>query len=188
MAVFRNHEFDFNDENLYTVNEWDSNLSRDDIMELFGDDYSTSIYTGQITSLSDDRKVFGHDINSYKGCSGAIIFLLDKNQAELIKNDVGKAIGIHVGGVSSSTDGKINIAFTVPARHLLNRNAESPSQEQIQARASAIAGGRVAHVPTWEQIQGMGRKELRVRLQYLNQVQHGSVAELKDRLKKHYGL
>ncbi|CAB9531412.1 hypothetical protein SEMRO_3512_G348770.1 [Seminavis robusta] len=70
----------------------------------------------------------------------------------------------------------------------LKQAARPVMQQQIQARASAIAGGRIAPVPTWEQIQGMGRSELRVRLQYLNQVQHGSVAELKDRLKKHYGL
>lgn len=57
------------------------------------------------------------------------MFLLDKNQAGLIDgNDAGKAIGIHVGGVNSKTNGKTNIAFTV--RHLLGTAmAESPSQD-----------------------------------------------------------
>lgn len=48
IAVFRNYEFDFKDQDLYNVNDWDSNLSNDDIMKLFGEDHSVSIYTGEI--------------------------------------------------------------------------------------------------------------------------------------------
>lgn len=43
-----------------------------------------------------------HSINSYGGCSGAIIFLLDKDQPHSIRqNNYGKAIAVHAG--SSST-------------------------------------------------------------------------------------
>ena len=119
MAVYRNYEFDFistGENDIYANNGWDRSLSKDDIFQLFGPDHSVSIHTGVITQLSSDGKTFGHDINTYKGCSGAIVFLLDKNQDGLIADDdAGKAIAIHVGCGPRST--KMNIAFTV--RHLL---------------------------------------------------------------------
>lgn len=37
-----------------------------------------------------------HDINTFKGCSLAIVFLLDKDQPDSVReNDNGKAIGVH---------------------------------------------------------------------------------------------
>ena len=128
MAVYRNYAFDFistGENDIYANNGWDRSLSKDDIFQVFGRDHSVSIYTGVITHLSSEGKTFGHDINTYKGCSGAIVFLLDKNQDGLIADDdAGKAIAIHVGCGPRST--KTNIAFTV--RHLLVAEASgSPS-------------------------------------------------------------
>jgi hypothetical protein len=50
--------------------------------------------------VDGDGAFFSHDINTYKGCSGAIVFLLDKEQPEtsVTSNDHGKAIAVHGGG------------------------------------------------------------------------------------------
>jgi V8-like Glu-specific endopeptidase len=49
-----------------------------------------------------DGDVFSHSINTYEGCSGAVVFLLDKDQpAESVQEeDFGKAIGVHAAGYS----------------------------------------------------------------------------------------
>ena len=105
MAVYRNYEFDFTSDDIYANNDWDKNkLSQDDILRLFGKDYSVSIYTGEITGISADGRVFRHDINTFRGCSGAIVFLLDKNQHGLVEEQYfGKAIGVHAGAHKTKT-------------------------------------------------------------------------------------
>lgn len=123
MAVYRNYEFDFtNDDVLYTDYQWNKNkLTRDDILRLFGQDFSVSIYTGEITAVSTDKKTFRHDINTFKGCSGAIVFLLDKHQNGLVEDTLhGKAIGVHAGAYdeattteSESSEVKRNLAFAL---------------------------------------------------------------------------
>lgn len=81
IVVYRNYSFDFSNDDMWTHNDWNKDeLNRAAIMKLFGPDNSVSIYTGEIIRVSKDGKVIEHDINTYKGCSGAIIFLLDKNQ------------------------------------------------------------------------------------------------------------
>ena len=141
MAVYRNYEFDFSNENMWTDNNWDKNeLTQEAIMKLFGPDVSASIYTGEIIRVSKDGQVIEHDINTYKGCSGAIIFLLDKNQDELVdRGDYGKAIAIHAGSTNDEstvygTDGKqkeakvtekSNIGFSL--RHLIGAVASGGS-------------------------------------------------------------
>lgn len=57
-------------------------------MNVYGVADEISIYTGIITE--NGGKFFVHDINSYRGCSGALIFLLDGP-------DGGKCIGVHIG-------------------------------------------------------------------------------------------
>jgi hypothetical protein len=60
------------------------------------------IQTGVITGLFANGAVFSHTINTYEGCSGAVIFLLDKAQPpeSVQAEDIGKAIGVHAAGYS----------------------------------------------------------------------------------------
>lgn len=63
-----------------------------------------NILTGKVTAVDENMIVY--DMNSYGGCSGAIIFLLDKDQPESVRpEDTGKAIAIHTG---SHPDERIN--------------------------------------------------------------------------------
>ena len=142
MAVYRNYEFDFSNDDIYTNQGWDKNeLSQDDILRLFGNDYSVSIYTGEITAVSTDQKVFCHDINTFKGCSGAIVFLLDKNQDGLVEEQYyGKAIGVHAGAfdetTTSTTDGfqtsvaKFNVASAIAGFAEQDKYKSSPPSPQ----------------------------------------------------------
>jgi hypothetical protein len=56
-----------------------------------------AIYTGEITYVGMYH--IEHNINTYDGCSGAIIFLLDTDDqlATVNQEDRGKAIAVHVG-------------------------------------------------------------------------------------------
>ena len=56
MVVYRNYEFDFNSaggdsDDIYSNNEWDRSLTKNDILQFFGPDNSVSIYTGEITYI-----------------------------------------------------------------------------------------------------------------------------------------
>ena len=127
MAVYRNYEFDFTNNDIYTNNGWkEEEFPKDDLMRIFGQDFAVSIYTGEITAVSPDNAVFRHSINSFKGCSGAIVFLLDKHQ-ELVEQQYWRhAIGVHVGtfteiattthgdrAESQSSQERFNIAFAL---------------------------------------------------------------------------
>jgi hypothetical protein len=73
-----------------------------DLERFFGQTNRVNVYTGAITSVSfsDNGTLLEHNINTFAGCSGAIVFLLDKNQGDLgvEERDYGKAIVVHVGG------------------------------------------------------------------------------------------
>jgi hypothetical protein len=78
-----------------------SDVSRRDVG--WGSDMNhVNVYTGAITSASAgyDGTVLEHNINAFAGCSGAIMFLLDKNQEGLgvEECEYGKAAAVHVGG------------------------------------------------------------------------------------------
>jgi hypothetical protein len=121
IAVYRNYEFDFDNDDTWKYNNWDKNtMSRDDVVKLFGPDLFVNIYTGEITNVSRDGFAILHDINTYKGCSGAIIFLLDQKQDHL-SGDHGKAIAIHAGGVP--TDRKIISSDGVQSGPILSGSA-----------------------------------------------------------------
>lgn len=75
--------------------------SNTDMDEIYGKKRGVSIYTGRVKRLSDDGKTFEHDINAFRGCSGAIIFLLDVQADESDRDYYGMAVGIHVGGLPS---------------------------------------------------------------------------------------
>ena len=60
-----------------------SNAEMDKIYEQKG---GVSTYTGTARQLSENGKIFEHDINVFAGCSWAIIFLLDIHRQRLSWN------------------------------------------------------------------------------------------------------
>ena len=52
------------------------------------------LYSGIVTKVG--RGFFGHNINAYAGCSGALIVLLEPSGDAVLESDTGCAIGIHV--------------------------------------------------------------------------------------------
>jgi hypothetical protein len=82
-----------------------SNLTLEDF---YGQKLQACIYTGEVTEISANGQSFSHNINTFEGCSGAVVFLLDRNQeVELEEKFHGMAVGVHVGGLDSTN----NIAF-----------------------------------------------------------------------------
>eukprot|EP00978_Attheya_sp_CCMP212_P016202 scaffold42250_cov44-Attheya_sp.AAC.1 len=77
--------------------EHPSNYSAETLKEVFGEAKQVNIYTGEIILVGDNH--IEHNINSFTGCSGAVIFLLDKEQPSSVDKDldIGKAIAVHVG-------------------------------------------------------------------------------------------
>jgi hypothetical protein len=81
-----------------------------DLKRYYGSDLTSNIQTGTILAVSGDGSFFTHDINTYKGCSGAVVFLLDKKQPDSVNVlDYGKAIAVH--GAPAAHDA--NVAFTI---------------------------------------------------------------------------
>jgi hypothetical protein len=58
---------------------------------------SVTIYTGKISYVGEHH--IEYDINTYRGCSGAIVFLLEHNEQPptVEERDSGKAIDGHAG-------------------------------------------------------------------------------------------
>ena len=75
-------------------------MTDETLLRLFGKKDSVCVLTGEITNLhNNSARTFEHSINTYRGCSGSIIFLLDNGQpTEDIASHQGKGIGVHVGG------------------------------------------------------------------------------------------
>mmetsp|Transcript_29125 Transcript_29125/g.44026 ORF Transcript_29125/g.44026 Transcript_29125/m.44026 type:complete len:316 (+) Transcript_29125:163-1110(+) len=65
-----------------------SNFSVEQLKQAFGKPNQVNVYTGKIILAGD--KHIEHDINSFTGCSGAVIFLLEGENK-------GKAVAIHAG-------------------------------------------------------------------------------------------
>ena len=72
------------------------------------------IYTGKVTEVSPNGKTFCHDINTFAGCSGTVVFLLDKQPDDFeftvsIEEVGGKAVRVSMleGGLGAAN----NIAF-----------------------------------------------------------------------------
>lgn len=81
-----------------------------DLEAVYGPQQMACIYTGKVTEISTNGKTFCHDINTFEGCSGAVVFLLDKQPDDFefsVEKVRGKAVGIHVGGLDAAN----NIAF-----------------------------------------------------------------------------
>jgi len=86
--------------------------SKGEIEKIYGEINTTNLYGG----VCDGQLCFEHTINIFQGCTGTIIFLLDKNQDPakgVTKEDYGKAIAINVGG-DDAGDGLVrNFAFKI---------------------------------------------------------------------------
>lgn len=69
------------------------------IEEIYGKPLQRIIYTGQITRAENGERHIEYDINSFTGCAGAVVFLLDKQApaSGVEDQDYGKAIAVHVG-------------------------------------------------------------------------------------------
>eukprot|EP00978_Attheya_sp_CCMP212_P036475 scaffold165648_cov53-Attheya_sp.AAC.2 len=110
MVVYRN----------FAVTPEDAGISQesitaDELRQIFGRVGRVNICTGQIMNVSPDKKAFSHNINTFRGCSGAVIFLLDVDQegCGVIESDYGKAIAVHVGGDRLSGGTIVNFAFKI---------------------------------------------------------------------------
>ena len=112
MAVYRNFEVTPEDAGMSP-----NSVTADELREIFGREGRVNIYTGQIMNVSPDNTAFEHNINSFRGCSGAVIFLLDVDQegCGVVDNDYGKAIAVHVGGDRLSDGTIVNFAFKIHA-------------------------------------------------------------------------
>mmetsp|Transcript_46239 Transcript_46239/g.112932 ORF Transcript_46239/g.112932 Transcript_46239/m.112932 type:complete len:348 (+) Transcript_46239:31-1074(+) len=92
-----------------------SNLTEEDIQRIYGRMDQVNIYTGEITRVCEGGDCFEHNINTFSGCSGALVFLLDKNQEGfgVVDQDHGKAIAVHVGGDEVGGGTVSNFAFKI---------------------------------------------------------------------------
>ena len=70
------------------ANSAETSYTADELYDIYGPPGGVSLYSGEITHVGVDH--IEHNINTYKGCSGAIVFLLDGEHR-------GKAIAVHVG-------------------------------------------------------------------------------------------
>ena len=83
-------------------------LDEESLKRIYGRPKNVNIYTGEILLVGDNH--IEHNINSFTGCSGAVVFLLDQNQPVSVKPyDFGKAIAVHAG--SHPTMMSRNLAF-----------------------------------------------------------------------------
>jgi hypothetical protein len=82
----------------------------DTLKRVFGEPNNVNIYTGKILLVGESH--VEHDINTFTGCSGAIIFLLDTEQpSSVTPRDFGTAIAVHAG--SHPTLRTRNLAFKI---------------------------------------------------------------------------
>ena len=110
MTIYRNFEVTPDDAGISPAT-----TTVEELRLIFGQENSVNIYTGQIVNVSQDQQTLEHNINAYRGCSGAVIFLLDQNQngKGVSDSDYGKAIAIHAGGDELSDGNIINFGFKI---------------------------------------------------------------------------
>lgn len=82
------------------TDERPSELTLEEQIKYHGPPKVPVIQTGEVTRVYGGGAVFEHNINTFEGCSGAVIFLLDKGQPDSVDpvTDYGKAIGVHAAG------------------------------------------------------------------------------------------
>jgi hypothetical protein len=84
--------------------DFELEISVADVQRIYGKPGKVNIYTGEIKFVGEMH--IEYDINSFTGCSGAVVFLLDENQPEdLVQRcDWGAAVAIHAGAHPSQGD------------------------------------------------------------------------------------
>ena len=93
------------------VGETEKDISEEDLRKIYGEPDKVNIYTGKITHVGQHH--IEYDINTFTGCSGAIVFLLDRNQPDSVQQcDYGKAIAVH-GGAHPFINAR-NLGFILP--------------------------------------------------------------------------
>jgi hypothetical protein len=71
-------------------------ISEEQLVNIYGKPNEVNIYTGEIIKVRGEY--IEYDVNSFTGCSGAIIFLLDKQQPQSVQPcDYGCAVAVHAG-------------------------------------------------------------------------------------------
>jgi hypothetical protein len=107
----------------YNINHEDAGApSSLDLTSRYGSINQPCIYTVKVTEISENGKTFCHDINTFEGCSGAIVFLLDKDQPSDMGNTLaGMAVGIH--SMAGSTLGTTWLSNSPIRKQLLRRPA-----------------------------------------------------------------
>jgi hypothetical protein len=71
-------------------------ISEEQLVNIYGKPNEVNIYTGEIIKVRGEY--IECDVNSFTGCSGAIIFLLDKQQPQSVQPcDYGCAVAVHAG-------------------------------------------------------------------------------------------
>lgn len=95
----------------FDITHEDAKASLDtELKQVYGKKFQLCIYTGQVTEISANGRTFCHNINTFKGCSGAIIFLLDRNQSDDVAAEFhGRAVGINAGGLDVDS----NLGFLI---------------------------------------------------------------------------
>jgi len=91
------------------------NVKEEDLPKIFGMPGNVHIYTGRITFACDDHVEY--DLNSFTSCSGAMVFLLDENQPNSVRQeDYGKVIAVHAGAHPTLINR--NLGFRIHSTHL----------------------------------------------------------------------
>jgi hypothetical protein len=97
MAVLFNDQSKPTQKTIVGLEEKEANISNKEIEAIFGRPGTVNIYTGNIKYVGSHH--IEYDLNSFTGCSGAIIFLLDgqSDSVQVQECDYGKAIAVHSG-------------------------------------------------------------------------------------------
>lgn len=73
-----------------------TDVDQDTLDKIYGEPNRANIYTGEITAVGMSHVEY--DLNSFTSCSGAFVFLLDRNQpSSVTEEDIGKVIAVHAG-------------------------------------------------------------------------------------------
>eukprot|EP00545_Synedropsis_sp_CCMP1620_P012046 CAMPEP_0119012652 /NCGR_PEP_ID=MMETSP1176-20130426/7155_1 /TAXON_ID=265551 /ORGANISM="Synedropsis recta cf, Strain CCMP1620" /LENGTH=343 /DNA_ID=CAMNT_0006965653 /DNA_START=50 /DNA_END=1081 /DNA_ORIENTATION=+ len=104
------------------------------ITPIFGE-AGPHLYVGSVTKVGEDH--FEHDINTFGGCSGALIVLLEGDSDLVLPTDIGCAIAVHVGhhpGMIGNLGIKLWSApgirsATLAAPEVTAASAESPTKK-----------------------------------------------------------
>jgi hypothetical protein len=77
----------------------DPNVTKAELARIYGRSKKRHVYTGKITMVGTHH--IEYDINSFEGCSGAVVFLLgveaQPSDSGVTRDDAGKAIAVHAG-------------------------------------------------------------------------------------------